>query len=123
MLLLLAGVSIATLTGENGILREASYAKFSNKISAYKEQIDLYCAEEKIKNQDFNIDELIATNTGTITISDIIPEIGEDKKVYQIIKGKLIYVGSNKNEIENCLKLGIKVSNIVLDENNTILRN
>lgn len=53
VLLILAGVSIATLTGENGILRQAAEAKKSTEIASVKEQakmdITTYVAE-KLKN-------------------------------------------------------------------------
>ena len=41
VLLILAGVSIATLTGENGILTKASKAKEETKIAEYKEALEL----------------------------------------------------------------------------------
>ena len=39
VLLILAGVTIATLTGENGIITKATQAKDKTEISAEKEQI------------------------------------------------------------------------------------
>ena len=41
VLLILAGVSIAMLTGENGILTQATESKKANTIGAEKEQIGL----------------------------------------------------------------------------------
>ena len=41
ILLILAGVSIATLIGENGILGKASEAKIMQAIGAIKEEINL----------------------------------------------------------------------------------
>ena len=123
ILLLLAGASIAMLTGENGLITKVRYAEFATRIGEYKESIDLYVAKQIIKDQSFNPDELIAVNNGAVTISDVIPQIGNDKKNYQIVNGELLYIGNNKKEIANCLKLGVEVSNVVLDENNTILRN
>ena len=46
VLLILAGISIATLTGENGILTKANTAKEEHLISQYKEEINLIIAEE-----------------------------------------------------------------------------
>ena len=121
VLLILAGVSISTLMGDDGILNKAQEAKFATKIASYQEQISLYVANQMIEDRAFNKEDLIATNTSEVTISDIIQGIGTDKSQYQIVKGKLFYVGSDKTEIENCKKYGIKVSNVVLDENNVIL--
>lgn len=46
ILLILAGISIATLTGENGLLGKANTAKEEHKIAQYKEELNLIIAEE-----------------------------------------------------------------------------
>ncbi len=46
MLLILAGISIATLTGENGILTKANTAKEEHKIAQYREELNLIILEE-----------------------------------------------------------------------------
>lgn len=55
VLLILAAVSIATLTGENGILNKAMRASEESKIERYKEEINLIIideiAERKIKSK------------------------------------------------------------------------
>ena len=56
MLLILAGVTIATLTGDNGILTKAQSAKTQNDKSNEKEQIDLAVLASKINN-DASIDK------------------------------------------------------------------
>ena len=50
VLLILAGVSIATLTGENGILTRANDAKVITEISALEEDIDVYVVGEELNN-------------------------------------------------------------------------
>ena len=45
VLLILAGVSIAMLTGDNGVLTRASSAKVSNYIGEIKDQISLIAAD------------------------------------------------------------------------------
>ncbi len=45
-MLILAGISIATLTGENGVLTKANTAKEEHKIAQYKEELNLVIAEE-----------------------------------------------------------------------------
>ena len=50
ILIILAGVTIATLTGENGILTRASDAKVITEISALKEDIDVYVVGEELNN-------------------------------------------------------------------------
>ena len=56
VLLILAGVTIATLTGDNGILTKAQSAKTQNDKANEKEQIDLAVLASKINN-DANIDK------------------------------------------------------------------
>ena len=54
ILLILAGITIATLTGENGILNKASIAKEESLIKNYQEQLDLIWQGVKIENIDNN---------------------------------------------------------------------
>ena len=53
VLLILAGVSIAMLTGTNGILTQAQKAKMTTELSSYKEQLELYKTEKLSENRDF----------------------------------------------------------------------
>lgn len=46
ILLILAGISIFALTGENGLLKKAETAKRNTQISAYEEEIKLEIADE-----------------------------------------------------------------------------
>ena len=55
VLLILAGVSIAMLTGENGILTQATEAKKANAVGAEKEQIKLAMQSLKMKKQADNV--------------------------------------------------------------------
>ena len=50
VLLILAGVTIATLTGDNGILTQATNAKTMTQISSLKEEIDMYVVGEELNN-------------------------------------------------------------------------
>ena len=50
VLLILAGVTIATLTGENGLLTRANDAKVITEISALKEDIDVYVVGKELNN-------------------------------------------------------------------------
>ena len=53
ILLILAGISIAMLTGENGILTKAWQAKEQTQINGYKEQIELTRTELQMKNKNY----------------------------------------------------------------------
>ena len=50
MLLILAGVTISALSGDNGILTQATNAKILTEISQLKEEIDLYVIGEELNN-------------------------------------------------------------------------
>ncbi len=62
VLLILAGVSIAMLTGDNGILIQANEAKEKNTIGGEKEQIQLAVQSLKMKRQAENVTDEINVN-------------------------------------------------------------
>ena len=47
IMLILAGVTISTLTGNSGISSNANQARIQNELARYKEQMELYLAEKK----------------------------------------------------------------------------
>ena len=51
MLLILAGITIATLTGENGVLTKASTSKDETKKAEYEEIINIIIAEKQIERK------------------------------------------------------------------------
>ena len=66
ILLILASVTIATLTGENGIITKATEAKEKTEKAAIEEQLRLAQLSAKIKAKG-----------GAITIDDLIEELKE----------------------------------------------
>lgn len=66
ILLILAGITIATLTGENGILSRSEQTKIDNEIATYIEKIEI--ARE----------EVAIDNLGKISIDNIINQIYKD---------------------------------------------
>ena len=54
VLLILAGVSIATLTGNNGILKQANQAKENNKVATAKEKVQVEALGSIDKSGKFN---------------------------------------------------------------------
>lgn len=49
IMLILAGVTISTLTGNSGISSNANQARIQNELAQYKEQMKLYLAEKRSK--------------------------------------------------------------------------
>ncbi|MBR2786927.1 MAG: hypothetical protein IKD76_05495 [Clostridia bacterium] len=80
VLLILAGVSIAVLTGDNSILRRSSEAKITTKIAEIEEQANLIYTSElitKLKAPTGDRDVALATVCGKLQ-----EEYGEDKITY-----------------------------------------
>ena len=50
ILIILAGISIGALTGDNGIIDNAKYSAFATKIRSYEETVDRYVIDEASKN-------------------------------------------------------------------------
>ena len=118
VLLILAGVSIAMLTGTNGILTQAQKAKMTTELSSYKEQLELYKTEKLSENRDF-LESTLTVGKESLTyntqpegetgnIKTVIPSIKDEyiDKV-EIIKGSLLINTQDKNEIEIAKSLGI----------------
>ena len=70
VLLILAGVTIATLTGDNGILEKANEAKTTNDEEKAKEQIKIAVMGSYGKDGELNYDDL-TKNLGQIGIKDL----------------------------------------------------
>ena len=123
VLLILAGVSIAMLTGNSGILTQSMRAKISTELSSYKEELELFKIEQISKNDGFIEGSLTAGknnlfyNTqeeeeqGKGTIRDIITNISDDYfEKLEVIKGELLINTKDNNEIKVAKSLGIEVN-------------
>ena len=51
VLLILAGVSIAMLTGESGVITQAQKAKAMTELSGYKEELEIYKTSKSIETE------------------------------------------------------------------------
>ena len=94
VLLILASVSIAMLTGDNGILTRASDAKIETALGAVKEQIGLYQIEKKMNKQDVTAESLLAEGKVSRTV-----QAGEADKYY-------MYYALKENSFEGMQGLG-----------------
>lgn len=73
VLLILAGVSIAMLTGQNGILNRASESSYETKLSSTAEEIS-YAATEAI-TELYHSSYVAATTTAKLEDSDVMKAI------------------------------------------------
>ena len=123
VLLILAGVTIATLTGDNGIIGKAGEAKFKTKLSAVAEEYELYLTERFSEDRSFEEGALYAGKNALIYNS--IQEEGNiytvlknsDKKYvdnFEVIKGELFYFAQNEQEKKWAQEIGIKVSPYII---------
>ena len=121
VLLILAGVSIAMLTGDNGVITNAQKSKLSSTFSAYKEEVELYKANKYTENRNFLRSTLEASKTSLTyntknqqeegNIKTIITTMTEvDMEKFEIIKGKLLIKTKDVKEIKVAQSLGIEVN-------------
>ncbi|MCI8636495.1 MAG: hypothetical protein HFJ36_01310 [Clostridia bacterium] len=122
ILLILAGISIATLTGENGMLTKAEISKEETQISSYKEQLEIIWNGVNIEKYEANVtqEELMKKckdkiekdsnfeNAKVEIIDDIIEVITKEGYIFHIIDGKVIYVKKEDEEQKDIIvKLNI----------------
>ena len=109
VLLILAGISISMLTGENGILTKSNVAKVSTELSTYKEELNSWKLEQLMKNEDFFEDTLSAGKNNLYyngikqngNIKTIIQDISDEYiDELEIIKGELVINTTDKSKLE-----------------------
>ena len=109
VLLILAGISISMLTGENGILTKTNVAKESTELSTYKEELNSWKLEQLMKNEDFFEDTLSAEKNNLYyngikqngNIKTIIQDISDEyMDELEIIKGELVINTIDKSKLE-----------------------
>ena len=121
VLLILAGVTIATLTGDSGVITKAEEAKISTELARYKEELELYKIEKYNENVRFEEETLTAgkshLNYNTRpsneegNIKTIIEDISDEYfEKLEVIKGELLINTAIEGEIKIAQKLGIKVN-------------
>ena len=121
VLLILAGVSIAMLTEDNGVIKNAKESKLATTFSTYKEEVNLYKTNKYAENMNFLENTLEASKSSLLyntkkqdeegNIKDIITTINnDDMEKFEIIKGNLLINTKDLNEIKVAQSLGIQVN-------------
>ena len=121
VMLMLAGVTVSTLTGNSGIISNASLSKMMNELSKYKEELEIYKANKIVENDGFvgeslsagkdSINYNIKSDEETGNIKNIIPDItNEYIEKLQIIKGELLIKTKDKKEIRAAQAVGIQIN-------------
>ena len=103
VLLILAGVTVATLAGDNGLLTKAGDSKEKHKISSEIELISLSVQQLYMEEnmEDISEERLKSNLEQFIDKSKVSTYFNEDSKVVKIIDGKSRYykIDENKNVI------------------------
>lgn len=121
VLLVLVGVSIAMLTGENGIIVKAQEASFKSKIAKVDEQFKLYINQKKLENRKFEKGTLNIGETSLFyntkeeneqgNIYTVLEEIDKEfVKEFEVIKGEMYYFTQNERELQWALEVGMKTN-------------
>ena len=121
VLLILAGVSIATLTGENGILTQANNAKTQTEIADEKEAVEMAATYAITKGEinKSNLDEELNNRPGTGNYTSQVVDEG----IAVTFKSKRSYlVDSNGNVTEYELKVPINPEEVATGGDNTWTR-
>ncbi len=86
ILLILSGITIATLTGENGIFTRAKQAKLEAKRSQIKEWLDLKLIEEQSEDINRTSEEIIiATRENVIKNQNELKQMGKDVSIGEVL--------------------------------------
>lgn len=101
VLLILAGVSIAMLAGDNGVLSKSRQAKSDNELGAAKDQVALL-ATEALTNyyEETYVNSNNATYNGTALQSKIITYLSTDDKAASTVAPVEVVIKSEANTIE-----------------------
>ena len=121
VLLILAGVSLNLLIGNNGIITRTQISKVSRELAAYKENMNLFIGEKQVETPEFNANTLTAYKNklyyNTKSVEDnsgIETVLGTVNNKYiekiEIINGEICLNTTNSIEQKAAEGLGIKVN-------------
>lgn len=109
ILLILSGITIMELTGENGLIMRAKEAKQKETESAIKETVQLMLSEyqiEKTNNEEINLTEYLNEQKDKGILDDVTDN--KDGIIYVMIKGYTVKINESELEI-------IEISNLEMN--------
>ena len=109
VLLILAGVAVVGIKGNNGILNRSEIAKLATELTGYNEELKQWKASRELKETNFQDDTVVAGRTKLSyngkqvdgNIKTILPDLPDkylDK--VEIIKGELLLNTTDESEME-----------------------
>ena len=125
VMLVLAGVSISLLTGDNGVITKSKETKITTMLSSYVEQYKLFITAKEMENSEFYAGSLTAgkdsiyyntkTSNSEKSIRDIINGISDEYlEKLEIIKGKMIINTQDRQLIKIAQNVGIEPNPYVI---------
>lgn len=129
VLLILAGVSISMIIGNDGIMTKAEKAKLMTEFAGYKETFDLYGANQVVNTEGKYIPGTLYANETRLeyntkegsegNIYEVIPELEKSKykEKFEVIRGELILNITDKKDEglkEIAESVGIKVNPYII---------
>ena len=121
VLLILAGVSINLVLGQNGLITQTQRTKIITELSTYQEQLDLFLQAKSVESEEFYKESLMASKNGVFyntkkddsenSIESIIKNISDEylEKI-EIVKGNLIINTQDKRIIKIAQEMNIEVN-------------
>ena len=123
VLIILAGVTLMTLTGQDGILTKAKESRISTELSAYQEELETYKASKYLENNTF-MEATLTAGKETLTyytqdgkaeetgnIRTIFKNISDEYfEKLEVVKGELLINTQDITEIKIAQSLGIAVN-------------
>ena len=115
VLLILAGVTVSTLTGSNGLLEKTSDAQFKTEIAQYKEELDLSIINDEAGTKGNRTNKFNETEYSEI--KKIIPSFNKKyENVLMVEDDKLVYKGKDKELYKKAVDIGLISENELLDD-------
>ena len=115
VLLILAGITVASLSGDNGLIDKTSEAQFRTEIAQYQEDLDLSIIKEEGKNKRGRTNKFNATSYDDI--KKIIPNFNKKyENSLAIEEDKLVYKGNDKRLYKLSLDMDLLSSEDLLDD-------
>ena len=115
VLLILASVTIATLTGDNGLLTKTSEAQFRTEIAQYKEELDLSIINDEAEHKGKRTDKFNETEYSKI--KKLIPSFNKKyENILVVEEDKLVYKGNDKTLYLRAKEMGMLSENDLLDD-------
>lgn len=121
VLLILAGISINLVLGDNGIITKAQEARIAQELSSYKENMKIFITTQQIQDNKFDSSSLTAYKSKLYyntknedNNKGIEAVLGNVNKKYiekiEIVNGKIYLNTTNKTEQRVASSIGIRVN-------------